>query len=554
MTQGLVEGIGGFLRSDFVVKTADYQLVAGDKVIADSASRLNFTLPPTVVAGQIFAIAMAPSSGGWKIVQQTGQAVRLPDGTITTGGGSGYLQSDHSLSTEYSAIILYVNSATSLRVIAIEGRIATDLGTVYGPSKSATANTVAQRTTGGALVVGAPTSSDHAIRLADLGGQAYDLLPDLSGARHKSVVTRTNNISAVWSWAESATTLHVVFMEDTSLRIFYIKSTDGGETYTSPLDISGFNCEANFRTALYRNGNTLVVIFQRTSDFDIYAVISTDNGGSWGSPAVIESLAASARFGALVGTGADLYMFYFTSTGVSSCKKSSDTGSTWGTTRTVDATSNNNSFASGWADFQVVSANEVWALLEQSSTASGGSRSTRLLKTTDGNGSNWTTVNTIYDGLSTASKGGGRFIVSGTLVSYWEGSTNNGSNVWHRSTDSGTTLTSMGLGPAKSGSSGSDGINALGEAGANKLVRLSPTVSLMAYRNTSGDAAQLGILAVDNSPVLLGASIDYELFNVSLANSMTQSEDGSAIFIVSVANQNNKLFTVKLGKIPAVLA
>lgn len=75
-------------------ETANTTLVVNYGYVADSASRITFTLPTTASFGDIIKI-QGFGAGGWKIAQNPGQSIRFGTQTTTTGE-TGYLASTNA--------------------------------------------------------------------------------------------------------------------------------------------------------------------------------------------------------------------------------------------------------------------------------------------------------------------------------------------------------------------------------------------------------------------------------------------------------------------------
>jgi hypothetical protein len=90
-------------------------IVSGSGYVANSATRITFTLPPTAVLGDQVEV-LGQGAGGWRIAQITGQSIVYGDLT-STSGTTGYVESTHSK----DAIILRALSSTQWQVVSAVG-------------------------------------------------------------------------------------------------------------------------------------------------------------------------------------------------------------------------------------------------------------------------------------------------------------------------------------------------------------------------------------------------------------------------------------------------
>jgi hypothetical protein len=85
---------------------------------------------------------------------------------------------------------------------------------------------------------------------------------------------------AVWTGIRSARS-----------RVYLNRSTDGGRTWTHPLELSG-RSDSVYNNRIVRSGEHLLVVWQdkRTGQERLYAVTSADGGVTWSAPARIDHL------------------------------------------------------------------------------------------------------------------------------------------------------------------------------------------------------------------------------------------------------------------------
>jgi hypothetical protein len=102
-------------------------------------------------------------------------------------------------------------------------------------------------------------------------------------------------------------TLHVVWSNwnGTNASVLYIRSTDGGATWSAPLNISGSTGDQLFPWVAAANGKVFATWFDRApgggNTYSISGAASTDGGGSWSAPVAVSTaisdVSAGNRFG-----------------------------------------------------------------------------------------------------------------------------------------------------------------------------------------------------------------------------------------------------------------
>ncbi|MDF2736592.1 MAG: exported protein of unknown function [Nitrososphaeraceae archaeon] len=115
-----------------------------------------------------------------------------------------------------------------------------------------------------------------------------------------------NNVYTVWEGESSG-----------NLEIFYSRSTDGGATFSSPINLSN-NIEFSFNPKIAQSGNNIYVIW--TEDAMIFFSRSTDGGATFSSPMDLSNgrrlqsgshIAASGNNVYIAGTGNSGINIYF---------------------------------------------------------------------------------------------------------------------------------------------------------------------------------------------------------------------------------------------------
>ncbi len=98
-------------------------------------------------------------------------------------------------------------------------------------------------------------------------------------------------------------TLHVVWSNwnGTNASILYIRSTDGGATWSSPVNISGSTGDQLFPWVAAANGKVYATWFDRAAGgadtYSISGVASTDGGGSWSAPVMVSTAVSDVSQG-----------------------------------------------------------------------------------------------------------------------------------------------------------------------------------------------------------------------------------------------------------------
>lgn len=300
MPHGLVEGVGGFLKSDFTVKTANYTLAAGDKVIAEHATpatRLTFTLPATCPAGAVILVKTGLNTGGFKIAQNTGQIV-LVDGQAATTGGSGYWQSD---SADAALALVCTQADTKFELVALAGRIKSDANAYRGTAEAATAGTIARRGTGGVLEVGTPTSAAHATtkNYVDVNRDPKATVSFLGTLPTITTIGGSTDFHRLV--VIDANTLYYIYTDGANT-VKFTSSTDGGVTWSAAVTITTTSNGWNY---LIASSATNLTLIYKTSTATANRVVyknSTNSGASWGAETAITSAAKTGTLVVVKGT------------------------------------------------------------------------------------------------------------------------------------------------------------------------------------------------------------------------------------------------------------
>lgn len=177
MTQGF---LGRGRLDDFQEKTTGFTMVAGEKYATSSGSRVHAALPTAnATVGSTLELSNGQNAaGGWRVTQAAGQSIILPDGTSTTTGSGGYIESTQPEST---VMLVCVTANTIWRVVRTGGEFVDQSGNPFGINPSlnganvdtaASANSVAKRDGAGRLKAATPSASD------DVATKGYALAAD----------------------------------------------------------------------------------------------------------------------------------------------------------------------------------------------------------------------------------------------------------------------------------------------------------------------------------------------------------------------------------------
>ncbi len=107
-----ITSTGGGLNWNEVVVVGPTSMVVDNGYVANNAARVELLLPLTAVFGSVLWI-VGKGAGGWQINQNAGQQI-LTDGSSTTVGATGTIQSEDDLATIY---ILCTTADTTWTVI-----------------------------------------------------------------------------------------------------------------------------------------------------------------------------------------------------------------------------------------------------------------------------------------------------------------------------------------------------------------------------------------------------------------------------------------------------
>lgn len=324
MSQGFIEGVSGFLSSDYVAKTANYQLAGGDKVIAEHATpatRLTFTLPATCPAGAVILIKTGANAGGFRLAQNTGQSV-LVDGAQATTGASGYWDSD---SADVALALVCTVADTKFEAVALIGRIKSDASVYRGTSETAIGGTVPRRTATGRLV-SAPGGTGSEVLTSDDIFSTANSVPSFLRSTSFIAVTGLSSIVGVRA-AMFGSTIIVLWKDGGGLKS--VASTNSGVSWGSPVVIeAGAQATAVHDFDIDAVSASVFHVVYRNSGTQIRFASTTNSGGAWTtSNAFTVSSVASVAICSLSAT--DIVIFNSTG-GALSSYKSTNSGTSWG--------------------------------------------------------------------------------------------------------------------------------------------------------------------------------------------------------------------------------
>lgn len=139
----------------------------------------------------------------------------------------------------------------------------------------------------------------------------------------------------------AATTTRFIVLETPNpsvvdkLDIYVMRSTDNGETWEDPLNLSS-NPGQSHNSEILKSGSNVYVIWSQVSSdgtkSDIYFIKSGNDGESWGSKIKLSSTGTSFNSAPLLGaSGSNVYVVWSDSgTGDVYLKRSTNNGGTWG--------------------------------------------------------------------------------------------------------------------------------------------------------------------------------------------------------------------------------
>ncbi len=134
------------------------------------------------------------------------------------------------------------------------------------------------------------------------GGQTFATPVDISRTKldsgYPQLAVSANNVYIVWT----------EIVTDKNYEIFFAKSTDGGKTFDQPLDISN-NPGASGWPKIAVDGNIYVSWVDNTlGNYDVYIVKSTDNGNSFGSPVEVNNGTNNSWYNQMGATSNAVYL------------------------------------------------------------------------------------------------------------------------------------------------------------------------------------------------------------------------------------------------------
>lgn len=189
MTQGFIKF--GTPPGDFQTKTLNWNIDAGGRYAVNSAARRTGTLPTTgaPVGSFIEVLNGSDASGGWKVGQSAGQSIILPDGTTTTVGSGGFIQSE---TVDAHVLLVCTTANTTWRLIILTGQVSDQTGNDFYPLKgdaAATADTFALRDGSGRMKAADGVAADDVATK----GQVDAVVPGINAANLVMVQNSTTS-------------------------------------------------------------------------------------------------------------------------------------------------------------------------------------------------------------------------------------------------------------------------------------------------------------------------------------------------------------------------
>ncbi|HYL66811.1 MAG TPA: hypothetical protein VEU72_06620 [Nitrosopumilaceae archaeon] len=174
------------------------------------------------------------------------------------------------------------------------------------------------------------------------GGATFSIPGNLSNSTGDSsypkIAISGNNIYIVWSYTATNKDYDVLFT----------KSTDGGVTFSTPVNISN-NLGDSGLPQMVVSGNNVYVTWENNGlgNFEVFVAKSTDNGNTFAIPVNISNNAAPSGAPKIAASGNNVYVVWMDKTPENYdifVAKSNDAGSTFGTPVNVSNTAKDSGY------------------------------------------------------------------------------------------------------------------------------------------------------------------------------------------------------------------
>ena len=227
-------------------------------------------------------------------------------------------------------------------------------------------------------------------------GKDFDVLFTKStdgGATFSTPVNISNNSgdSGLPQMAVSGNNVYVTWENNGlgNFEVFVAKSTDGGNTFTLPVNVSN-NAAPSGAPQIIASGNNVYVSWmdKTTGNYDIFVAKSSNAGSTFGTPVNVSKTPKDSGYQQMTASGNDIYVVWTETIADKNYDvyfaKSTDGGMTFGAPVNIS----NNVGASGWA--QVAAPNNIYVAWEDNTP---GNYDILIAKSTDGGATFSTPVN-----------------------------------------------------------------------------------------------------------------------------------------------------------------
>ena len=239
------------------------------------------------------------------------------------------------------------------------------------------------------------------------------------------ILVSENNIYVVWAFTVTTTDFDILFS----------KSTDGGATFTTPVNLSNTVRDTGL-PQMTVSGNNIYITWENngSGNFDVFVAKSTDRGNTFSTPVNVSKNSKSSGAPQIVASGNDVYVAWMDNTPGNYdvfVAKSTDNASTFGTPVNVS----NNTSDSG---YQQIALSENNLYVAWTDTISEINYDVLVSKSTDGGATFSTPVNL---SKNAGASGWPQVVVSGNIYVMWEDiTTGNYDILVSKSTDGGATF------------------------------------------------------------------------------------------------------------------
>ncbi|HMK32253.1 MAG TPA: hypothetical protein VK431_01375, partial [Nitrosopumilaceae archaeon] len=250
---------------------------------------------------------------------------------------------------------------------------------------------------------------------------------NLGDSSFPKVLASGNQIYVVWAFSITGKDYDILFS----------KSTDGGATFTTPVNLSNTVGDTGLPQMIL-SGNNIYITWENDGlgNFDIFVAKSTDSGNTFAAPVNVSNDSKSSGAPQIIASGNDVYVVWMDDTPGNYdvfVAKSTDNASTFGKPVNVS----NNTSDSGYQQMAIYKNNLYVAWTD---TISNSNYDVLFSKSTDGGATFTTPVNV---SKNAGASGWPQIAVSGNIYVMWEDTTAGNFDILiSKSTDGGATFSS----------------------------------------------------------------------------------------------------------------